>query len=90
MLLNCLLEIYAIFFTALGRSYIPMVLQILTFPLHIACCELFVVHLGLGLEGTAIALDVAIALPMILMLTWLKLQKQDEDLHEVIIPFRFE
>lgn len=55
-----------------------------------ACCELFVTYFGLGFVGTAIALDVAIALPLGLMLLWLKLQKSDEDLREVLIPFRFK
>lgn len=72
MLMECLLLIYQIFFTAMGRSYIPMMLQLLVFPVHLACCELFVIHLGYGLEGTAIALNVAIIIPMMLLLGWLK------------------
>lgn len=87
MLLNCLLEIYTIYFSAMGRSYIPMLVQMLVFPLNLVFCEML---FDLGLEGIAIALDIAVAIPMVIMFLWLKFQTKDEDLHKVFIPFNFK
>lgn len=58
--------------------------------MHIAFCELLVVDFGMGLEGVAIALNIAIAIPMTIMFFWLRYQKSDEDLNKVLIPFNLK
>lgn len=53
--LECLFQGFCIYFTAMEKSFIPMLVQLLCIPLHPVWCYLFVFKLELGMNGCAVA-----------------------------------
>ena len=57
MYIYCIQLSYCFFFTAMEKSYIPMLIQIIFLPLHALLCYIFVFQLNLGFHGTTIAFN---------------------------------
>jgi hypothetical protein len=67
--MDCILQSISIFFTAMEKSYIPMMIQIVFIPLHFLWCEILVNRYGFGYEGTPMAYNVTIGLSLASILT---------------------
>lgn len=53
--MDSIYDSFEIFFTAMEKSYVPLVIQIVSIPLHFVWCQLFTQQMQLGLHGIALA-----------------------------------
>jgi len=53
--MDCIFDSFEVFLTAMEKSYLPMMIQIVSIPLHIFWCYLFTQEQQLGITGIAIA-----------------------------------
>jgi Na+-driven multidrug efflux pump len=53
--LDCIFDSFEVFLTAMEKSYLPMVIQIVSIPLHVFWCYLFTQEQQLGITGIAMA-----------------------------------
>lgn len=87
--LDCIFECIGLFFTAMERSYIPMIIEIFILPMHIFWCQFFVVTMGHGFIGVAyaaITTDVVAISIVFIMMRFIK----DRELKEAWVPFSRE
>ena len=74
------------FFTAMERSYIPMMVQIFILPMHVVWCEFYVIKLELGFIGVAFAAVTTDVIGLVIILMLVKCSKEEEVI-EAWVPF---
>jgi Na+-driven multidrug efflux pump len=84
--MDSILQSISIFFTAMEKSYIPMLIQMVFIPQHSFWCELLVNRYDFGYPGTAIAYNITIGLSLGSMLTFVKLSHNPQ-IQQVWVPF---
>jgi|APCry1669189768_1035252.scaffolds.fasta_scaffold238842_1 Na+-driven multidrug efflux pump len=63
--LECIVNSLAFFFTAMQRSFVPMFIQLISLPVHLLGCYIFVNYFDMGLDGLALSLNITYALSLI-------------------------
>ena len=81
--LDCILQSISIFFTAMEKSYIPMLIQMVFIPMHPFWCHQLVSKYGF--EGTAMAYNLTIALSFASILSFVKINTNSE-VKQVWVP----
>lgn len=56
--MQCMFSSVSIFFTAMEKSYYPMIIQVFVIPFHAVWCYLFMIKLDFGMNGCAIAVNI--------------------------------
>lgn len=75
---DCLIDMHVIYFSALQKATVPMMLQMCAVPTHFCLSCYLVYHTELGIYGTAISLDVAMGLAFFGLLAWQYIFSTDE------------
>lgn len=60
--MQCLFAGISIFFTAMEKSYLPMLVQVVCIPFHAIWCYLFIYVLHFDVNGCAIAVNITYSL----------------------------
>jgi len=71
---NCIFESFAIFFTAMEKSIVPMTIQMLVIPIHFTICYIFVQELHFGMQGAALASNISFLISFLLIFMYMQFQ----------------
>ena len=89
VVLNCLLEVNSCFYTTMGKSYVPMLMQIVAVPIHVITATYLVTNLSMGIEGTAMAINVTFVLVYAGLMLWKSLSG-DVEVQRSKVAFKVE
>ena len=87
--MDCLFESVALYFTAMEKSYIPMIIQGSILPVHLLCCELYVNTFGFGYLGVAHASNTTNFFCLVAIYLLVKCIK-DPEVKQAWVPFNMD